>query len=182
VSRPFLTFLTPTYKRPNLLQACMASVQAQTAVEHIEHIVLPDYVGRGVGGMFTQLPLYAESVHGDYVHILCDDDVLANTHVVAQVRKFAEREGMPPVLLVKAQKGDATWPAGKPWPPRCGAIDLGCCITRRDVWQRYVEDYGSTYEGDFAFADAVHRAGYEAESLDLLFLRGKVMRGAAEAA
>lgn len=182
MTRPFLTFYTPTFRRPRALARCLASVQAQTAADAIEHLVVPDYVGRGVGGMFTQIPRYAEAVHGDYVHILADDDELAGPDVVATVREFAERMGMPPVIIVKAEKGGATWPAGPPWPPRCGAIDLGCCIARRDVWQTHVEAYGDTYEGDYHFMAAVAQSGFEAEVLDLLFLRGAVMRGAPESA
>jgi len=175
--RPFLTFYTPTFRRPQALLRCLASVQAQTAVAAIEHLVVPDYVG----GMFTQIPHYVDAVHGDYVHILADDDELAGPDVVALVQDFAWRSGLPPIIVVKAQKGGATWPAGAPWPPRCGAIDLGCCIARRDVWERHVEAYGDSYEGDFHFMAAVAQAGYDAEVLDLLFLRGAVMRGAPEA-
>ena len=132
--------------------------------------------------MFTQIPQYAEVVHGDYVHVLADDDALAAPDVVAQVRDFAEAQGYPPIVLVKANKGGVVWPAGPPWPPVCGCIDLGCCLARRDVWQRFVEAYGDTYEGDFWFMHAVAGAGFEAAFLDLLFLRGAVMRGAPEAA
>lgn len=180
MSRPFLTFYTPTFRRPLALRACMASVHAQTAAHDIEHLIVPDLVGRGVGGMFTQIPQYADAVHGEYVHILADDDTLAAPDVVAAVREFAIRHRYPPVIVAKADKGGSVWPSGQPWPPICGAFDLGCTITRADVWRAHVTAYGDTYEGDYHFAASVAAAGHQAEYLPMLFLRGGVMRGAPE--
>jgi hypothetical protein len=175
---PFITFLTPTYRRPKSLSACLASVQAQTAVADIQHVVLPDHVGLGVGGMFTTLPAVAPIVRGQYVHILCDDDVLASPRVVEQVKAIAAQEY--PVIVVRAEKGGAVYPIGHAWPPCQSMIDLGCLIVRADVWAAHVEDYGDQYEGDFAFASAVAEAGHAAHELPLLFLVGAVSRGAAE--
>jgi hypothetical protein len=177
---PFLTFYTPSYRRPHGLAKCLASVQMQTIVSEIEQIVIPDHVGLGVGGMFAQVSRYASAVHGDYVYLLCDDDVLASPDVVEMVRRFAQLQGLPPVILVDAKKGGATWPVGEPWPPRCGAIDLGCIITRRDVWQAHAKDYGARYEGDYDFMQAVSQAGYPAVYCPVLFSIGAVSRGAAE--
>jgi hypothetical protein len=56
---PFLTFYTPSYRRPHGLAKCLASVQMQTIVSEIEQIVIPDHVGLGVGGMFAQVSRYA---------------------------------------------------------------------------------------------------------------------------
>lgn len=178
----FLSFYTPTYRRPQSLARCLASVAAQTIVADIEHLVIPDHIGRGIGGMYAQIPQYAEAVHGDYVHVLADDDVLAAPDVCARVRVFAEAHQYPPVLLVSVTKAGAQWPQGEPWPPVCGQIDLGCLITRADVWKRHVTDYGQRYEGDWDFADALYRAGHRALCCDVMFLHGAVSRGAAEAA
>lgn len=180
---PFLTFLTPTYRRPKGLAACLASVQAQTLVGQIQQLVIVDHVGNGIDGMFASLPAYAPAVQGQYVHLLCDDDVLAGPSVVADVRAFAGAYEYPPVILVSAQKGDSRWPAGEPWPPKLGRIDLGCLIVRADVWKAHVQDYGKRYEGDWDFAYALFLAGYDVASCcEMLFVRGGVSRGAAEAA
>jgi hypothetical protein len=179
---PFLTFLTPTYRRPKQLVACLQSVQQQTAVEAIQQIVLPDHLGVGVGGMFQKLPAYAPVVQGEYVHILCDDDVLAGPTVVADVQAYAKAQGNPPLIIVDAQKAEHTWPAGQVWPPIMGNIDLGCGIVRADVWKRHVEAYGSIYEGDFLFFQALAAVGIKCSYLELLFSVGAVSRGAAEAA
>lgn len=176
---PFLTFYTPTYRRPKGLAACLASVQNQTAVDAIEQIVIPDHVGLGIGGMFQRIREYASAVHGSYVHVLADDDVLASPTVVEQVRAFAEEKGNPAVILVMVRKASYVIPQ---WPPVSGGIDLGNMIVRSDVWRYHVGDYGDCYEGDYAFAAELAKKPYRVERLDLYFLAGAVMHGAAEEA
>jgi len=181
--QPFITFITSTFRRPAGLAACLASVQAQTAVAHIEHIVLPDHVGRGiVGGLFERLPLYVDAVHGRYVHLLGDDDVLADPTVVGRVMAFARAHGDPEVICVSAQKGHWMWPDCAPWPPKQNRIDLGCVITRADIWRKHVGDFGKRYEGDFDFMQAMYNAGVKAEFCKVLFMSGPVGLGKAEAA
>jgi hypothetical protein len=89
--QPFITFYTPTYKRPQALARCLASVASQTVVGEIEQIVIPDHVGVGIHGMYARVPQYASAVHGEYVMFLCDDDVLADATVVETVKTFAGR-------------------------------------------------------------------------------------------
>lgn len=178
---PFLTLYTPTYKRPRALARCLASVAAQTAVRTIEQIVIPDHLGIGIAGMYAAIPQYADAVHGRYVHVLADDDELADPHVVATVRSFADARAEPPVILVGVLKGSLLIQQPS-WPPVLGAIDLGCLIVRSDVWKAHAGDYGKRYEGDWDHADALHRAGHAAAYCPVLFLRGGQSHGAAEAA
>lgn len=182
MSTPFLSFYTPTYKRPQALARCLASVAAQTDVALIEQIVIPDHVGIGVDGMFAAVPRYGAILSGRYVHLLADDDALASPHVVEIVRHFAEAHDNPPVILVRVVKGGVLLPSsGEPWPPVCGQIDLGCLIVRSDIWKAHAADYGQRYEGDYDFAHALFEAGLPALMCDMLFLCGDVMRGAPEA-
>jgi hypothetical protein len=181
--QPFISFYTPAYRRPMALAKCLASVGSQSAVDAIEQIVIPDHVGVGVDGMYGRVPCYATAVHGQYVHLLADDDVLAGPHVVAQLRERAERENFPPVLIVSAIKGHLTLPLEDHGPPICGRIDLGCLVVRRDIWQQHVSDYGKCYEGDFFMADALWKAEHRfVYARDITFLIGAVSRGAAEVA
>lgn len=179
---PFLTFYTPTFRRPRQLAACLASVARQTVVSVIEQIVIPDHVGLGIGGMYAQVPQYADAVHGRYVHFLADDDQLTESTVVEFVQNFATRHGDPPLILVAARKAGQVWPLDPPWPPREGAIDLGCAIVRSDIWKMHAKDYGHRYEGDFDFYQALHAAGIEPLWCNVLFSIGAVSRGEAEAA
>jgi hypothetical protein len=178
--KPFLSIYTPTYKRPQQLARCLASVAGQTLVREIEHVVIPDHVGLGIGGMYQRVPAYRDAIHGDYVHFMADDDLLASPTVVETVKHAAQASGYPPMLLVRVIKGGLPLPQGQPWPPVCGAIDLGCFITRADVWKAHAHCYGDCYEGDFTFADAVAKSGHGAVFVDLLFLVGAVNHGAPE--
>lgn len=177
---PFLTIYTPTYRRPKGLATCMASVQAQTVANDIEHLVIPDLVGRGVGGMYQQVSLYKDAVHGMYVVFLCDDDVLAEPDVVEKVRGLVAAHNYPGLLLVHTQKNGTYYPRGLPWPPKLGMIDLNCAIVRADVWKRHVNHYGSEYEGDYHFLQALYKSSVSTAFYDLLFSIGGVSRGAAE--
>lgn len=179
--QPFLTFYTPTYKRPEALRRCMASVQTQTLVREIQHLIVPDYVGLGIGGMYQRVPDIAPAVCGQYVHFLADDDVLATPTAVEIVREAAEQNGYPEVLLVRVIKGQNVLPQGCAWPPVCGAIDLGCFITRADVWKAHAHCYGNRYEGDFDFGDALCKSGARAVYVDSLFMVGDVRHGEPEA-
>jgi hypothetical protein len=187
VSAPFLSFYTPTFRRPAGLAACLASVGGQTYADHVEQIVIPDHVGIGIGGMFQQIPQYAAAIHGEYVHVLADDDVLANPTVVELLYRRLNPSGgarvRPAMVVVSAEKGGAVWPAGGPCAPQEGAIDLGCLITRADIWREHVYAYGARgrYEGDFDFVKSVYDSGHAFLWMtEILFSRGGVSRGAPE--
>lgn len=179
---PFLTFVTPTYQRPQALRSCMDSVSKQTAVAAIQHLIFPDYIGHGIAGMYAEVPQWAPAVRGKYVHLLADDDVLASPHVVAEVESHARAVDYPPLILVHALKGTLELPTGDIWPPQLGQIDLGCLIVRSDVWRAHCDKYAHVYEGDFFFADELWKSGIAASILNLRFLIGGVMRGAPEVA
>ena len=188
---PFLSFYVPTFKlanglaaRPGALARCLESVAIQSEpcqAELIEDAVLG---GSGVGGMYTQVPANAHRMRGEYVHVLADDDELINADVVAKVKAFAIAQNAPDVILVNSWKqfeqGWLKLPLNWDGVPVKGWVDLGCIITRRDVWQQHAHAYGSEYEGDHSFLSAVHAAGHRIARFDLDFVRGAVMRGAAE--
>lgn len=180
---PFLSIFTPTYRRPAGLQACMASVASQTAIAEIQHLIVPDYLGHGIAGMFATVPeMVAPALTGQYVHLLADDDMLATPTVVAQVAQFAADHQFPQLILVRALKGGFEWPQGQVWPPVLGEIDLGCLVTRADVWKAHRDCYGRCYEGDYVFAAALHKSGMQAAIMDLRFVIGGVSRGRPEIA
>lgn len=178
---PFLTIYTPTYRRPQSLIRCLASVQAQTAVRDIEHIVIPDHIGVGVGGMYARVPTYASAMHGQYVMFICDDDKLASPTVVEELRAFAIAKQQPPLIIVQTSKNGKIYPDGPSWPPRCGYIDLNCLIARQDVWQAHAHAYATArYESDYDFAHAIYLSGVTPIDLHLLFSTGDVSRGRTE--
>ena len=176
----FLSFYTPTYKRPVQLARCQASVQAQTVP--CQQLIVRDEVGIGVDGMFRAVPRHAAGLWGQYVHMLADDDVLAGPDVVAQVQAVAHHEQQPDVIIVRALKNGLLLPLEMQGPPILGQIDLGCVITRRDVWLQHVHDYGALgrYEGDYDHVSAMWRAGRRFVYAGILFEHGPASHGAPE--
>lgn len=183
-SQPFITLYTPTYKRPQALVRCIKSVERQTIADQIEQIIIPDYVGRGVGGMYEQVPQYVSAVHGQYVYFLADDDVLDASDVVERVRDYVqEQDEPPPVIIVRAEKGGLMLPLEPHGEPVQGHIDLGCFIVRGDLWREFAGRgaYGNRYEGDYDFGRALWDAGHAFHyCLHIVMLRGAVSHGAAE--
>jgi hypothetical protein len=151
--QPFISFYTPTYRRPAQLANCLESVRTQTLARDCEQVVIPDHVGLGVGGMFERVPAYAGALHGRYVHFLCDDDVLAHQQAVAQLKAVVAAEDEPDVVIVGSQKPGGMFPTRNAGPPELGGIDLGCFVVKRDLWTTYAGEYGRRYEGDFDFID-----------------------------
>lgn len=148
----------------------------------LELVFVEDVVrgGSGVGGMFAQIPAQAHRVTGRYVLVLADDDVLLPD--VAHVAARLDATGEPDVLIVSTEKGHhGRLPYDTSGPPRYGRIDLGCVITRRDVWLQHVADYGQSYEGDYHHVSAMWDAGRTfVYATDLLVSRGAVSAGRAE--
>lgn len=184
--QPFISFYTPTYRRPQALARCLASVGRQSLVDRIEQIVIPDHVGRGVAGMYAQVPQYVSAVHGEYVHFLADDDELVSSGVVKRLHGFIEaQDERPAVVIVRAEKGRTMLPMAPYGAPAEGRIDLGCFVVRGDLWRDFAGRgaYGQRYEGDYDFGKALWDAGHPFNyALHIVFVRGAVMNGAAEAA
>lgn len=181
---PFLTFYTPTYQRPLQLARCLQSVADQSIVEEIEQIVIPDHIGRGVGGMYAQVPSYVSAVHGEYVHFLADDDVLADTTVVEELQLFVREYADPPaVVIVHVVKGGLNLPIRYEGVPVQGCIDLGCFVVRGDIWREFAGKgaYTQRYEGDFDFGVALWDAGHAfVYNPELLFMHGAISKGKPE--
>lgn len=182
VFRPFITFYTPTYDRPHRLERCLRSVGTQRKLDmrEIEHIVVPDHIGRGIGGMYQQVRHYAPLVRGEYVFFLCDDDALATETVVFDFKAWLGAR-RPEAVIVRVQKGIHVYPnTNPPWPAQMGHFDLGNLIVRRDVWREHCHLYGDRYEGDWDFAEALRVAGVEPVVWPVVFSVGEVLRGQGE--
>jgi hypothetical protein len=176
----FLTLYTPTYKRPRQLMECMASVAAQTLVSEIEHVIIADYVGLGVDGMYKRVPNHAPGTTGQYVYLLADDDCLADPRAVENLQAFVRGCGEPPdVIACRDIKGGRHLPDFWGEAPRCGYFDLGNMIVRGDVWRGHCDMYGKRYEGDFDLASYLWKR-FDWAWWDYLFMVGSVNFGRPE--
>ncbi|NJN53289.1 MAG: hypothetical protein HC804_00150 [Anaerolineae bacterium] len=169
----FLTIYTPTFQRPSLLQACVASVCAQTAVADIQHLVIRDEVGVGIAGMFAEIGKHVQYMTGKYVYVLQDDDILADNEVVADLQRFATAQQQPEVIIVRNKKRNNVYPSNLGHflqvGPKDSAIDLGNYAVRRDVFRRHVQDFGTRYAGDLDFITVLWQQGYRFAVCDRLF-------------
>lgn len=153
-----LSIYTPTYRRPGLLADCVASVEEQTVP--VEHVIVHDHVGLGVGGMFADIPNHADRVTGDLVMVLSDDNVLTDRHVAEDLLNAWEGQERPDVMMFKGSIGSCIQPLVWAQEPVVERVDLSCFAVRRKVWQAHAADWGHRYEGDFDFIHALWDAGY----------------------
>jgi hypothetical protein len=152
----FLTIYTPTFRRPRQLERCKASVAAQSEGGY-EQLVIVDDVGLGVAGMFRDIPEHHADIHGDYVYFLSDDDVLADEHIVRDLKAFVAANPDADVIMARATIGPNTYPYFWEAPPLQGAVTLSNWIVKRDVWLHV--PYGGRYEGDFDHVAECWRRG-----------------------
>jgi hypothetical protein len=168
---PFLSIYTPTHRRPTLLATCRQSIQDQTIREQIQHVVVEDLEGVGIGGMFAEIQFHVGELRGQYVYVLQDDDVLAGPDVVGRLRVFAIANKTPGVVMVRNKKRSMIMPTYWGERPRRNHVDLGSYVVRQDVFAAHAADFAPQYQGDFAFIDAVWEAGWRFTWCDLHFAR-----------
>jgi len=169
---PFLTFYTPTYRRPKLLADCVASVQRQSDSDW-QHLIIPDEVGIGIGGMFAAVKLNVGQIHGKYVYFLQDDDIIVDQDFVAGLKEFTKDNNYPPVVIVRNIKGPLNLPDIWQARPERGHIDLGSYVTRMDIFAMHADKFLPTYDGDFEFIRALWDLGYEFAWWDRLVARAQ---------
>ena len=178
--RPFLTILTRTYRRPAGLVALMRTIQRQTLAHSIEHIIIPDYIGVAPNdAVYGVLPMYTSAIHGEYVHVLGDDDILKSEFSVEHLRDDIREAGNPVYQVVNCYKGEQTYP--KAWPPKEGDIDLCNLVIRADVFEAMMSRYAKGYKCDWgAFNVLTEIAGLQPLSA-LIYATGRVGGGRPEA-
>jgi len=178
----FLTVYTPTYKRPQLLERCKQSVANQTLP--CQHVIVPDEVGLGVGGMYRDIQNHAAEVTGDYVLVLSDDNCLHDEDVALDLSNFVEAEGWPDVVIWRGKIEGRLYPTERCWndrrPYECH-IDLSCFAVRSRHWVANADDWPDSYEGDFHFINKQYERGLTFAWYNrLAYFAMQVSRGAAE--
>lgn len=181
---PFLSIVTRCYKRPAMLARCCESIRAQQDAA-LEHLLINDEVGRGVEWANAQLAAHKNRVHGDYVLILDDDDLLACSSAVTILRDVARSNDYPDLIVFRADHAelgvlpDAEVWEKKPLHGHIGGIDF---ITRAATWKRYIGKFAQPEGGDFHFLEALwKKKGLRVVWLDRLLTRvQRISRGRPE--
>lgn len=123
---PFLSIVTPTYNRAELLKKCHASLLAQTCCD-FEWIIVDDgstdeteravnsfsserfsivYVKKENGGKHTALNASHRYIRGEYVLILDSDDTLIETAVADVIAGWKGFEDQADIAMVVFLRGD----------------------------------------------------------------------------
>jgi len=157
--------------RPNGLERCTASLQAQTCDRWVQTLLI-DEVGRGVAWANRNLARYAPGLVGDYIWLLDDDDICTDPDFVQQLQFWTEDK--PDVVMVKGWiDGHGVLPDGDYWGkrPKLNHVGSSNFVVRRDVWQEYADAWPSTLAGDYAFINAVFDSEPTVKWLDRLVMR-----------
>lgn len=156
-----LSIYTPTFRRPTYLRMCRESVERQSVP--VQHIIISDVVGIGTGGMYFDIRNHVDSISGDYVLFLCDDNVLMDRYVAEDFCQAAESNGMPEVIIWKGKLSSLRETLPYPWGerPHISQIDLCSFVVRSDIWKRNANMWRDDADGaaDFWFVDGLWESG-----------------------
>lgn len=190
MTRPLLTIITRTCRRPQGLYRTIRSVLAQTCKDW-QQIFIVDKIGRHEEGNILwankQFEANAHRVDGEYVFPLDDDGILIDTEFVCELGRVANEWNRPEAVLVKTitlgaewrtvtlprpEIWDLDWEAGKR--PKAWAGNGYCIVTRADIWRANVEAYhlhGMKSGGDWHYCTSLIESGCQFVRLDLVAAR-----------
>lgn len=159
---PFLTIVTRTFRRPQMLERCVASIWAQ-ADKDFQHVVLVDKVGGGIAGSYQRLIDEVALYHGRYIYILDDDDVLTDDQFIVDLKRIAGRHD-PDVMMVKA-KHPTLGMLPEPWEgePVYSQVCVSNYVVKAGVWHENAWAFLRELDveaHDFAFISHLWQAGY----------------------
>lgn len=179
---PLLSVVTRTFLgRPVGLARCKASVNRQTRLDLVQHILLIDEQRRGIEWTYDHMDRVLPMLAGRYVLLLDDDDYLIDDDLTNQLVGLADQR--PAVIMVKMDMGDGRVLPGSTWGsrPELGDVPCSAFIVRRDVFERHIHDFGADYGGDANFIKKVWDAGHTFVWLDRVASKiGRVSRGQPE--
>ena len=153
---PFVSFVTRCHKRPRMLLRCLTSISRQDDPD-FENVIIVDEAGIGVvaANALYNKPENKSRVHGNYVHLIDDDDVICSTDFVSVVKRIAA-EHNPDVIIVRVKHPNGSvLPDAPVWmkKPIGGHIGGSSVVVRRDVWLQHIHAFGDgkIYGGDLDF-------------------------------
>jgi hypothetical protein len=175
----FLSVYTPTYKRPQALARCKASVEAQTIPT--EHIIIVDEIGIGIDGMYGAIQDHAGKVNGEYVLVLSDDNYIIHSDFAERLQAVSLEAMRPDVIVFKNDIAGLCIQPVEWGRVVYGNIDLSCFAVKRRIWQRHSDAWGKNYTGDFYFIHTLEKLGYTFHWWDSLEIRAsRISQGVAE--
>jgi glycosyltransferase involved in cell wall biosynthesis len=153
----FLSIYVPTYKRPRMLERCLASIFAQSDKD-FEVVLVRDEIGIGIDGMYADIPNHLNEVHGEYVFVLSDDNLITDADFVSNLKQVARSCELDVIVFKNKIVGTLPdiWNAA----PQEGHIDLSCFAVKADVWKANADKWGKCYAGDYHFIRSLWDQGF----------------------
>jgi len=140
-----------------MFELCRNSVLAQKDPD-FDHIVIKDMIGVGFARTNGYFYEYRDLIHGQYVFILDDDDVLVTDDFVSDMKKIAKENDNPGMIFVRMWISDHTYPTHVDWKvPKLTINHIGtsCVVVRNDLWKEKIKNFLQRKAGDFFFIESI---------------------------
>lgn len=178
MGKPFLSIYLPTYKRPVMLAKCIESILKQND-QDLEVVLVRDDIGIGIDGMYGDIPNHLDEVHGQFVFVLSDDNLITDADFVSGLKAIVA-EHQPDVVVFKNQVASVQ-PDRWDCAPELGHIDLSCFAVKADIWKANADKWGKCYEGDYHFIRSLWDQGFDFYWWDAMPIRAmQISRGLPE--
>jgi len=133
--------------------------------------------------MFLDIRNHVDMIHGDYVLVLSDDNVLIDPDVFGDLKTFVEENDRPDVVIWCGVLPGQYVPTQSTWKrrPELNHIDLSCYVVARNIWINHAQDWLGEYAADYYFIAMLWDLGYRFTWFDRLAYRAIVVsRGVPE--
>ena len=158
---PFITFVTRSHKRPELLKRNQHSIYSQSDKDY-EHCLIIDTIGHNRLWCNQQFYENRHRFKGQYVYNIDDDDYLIYPDFIKDLKNIAKLHS-PDVILFRVQTDAHIFPLPDCWKKKIimGSIGGACFCVTNEVYQRHIHAFGKTSCGDYHFIKEVFKHGYK---------------------
>jgi hypothetical protein len=186
---PFLSIVTRTCRRPELLTQNIQSVMRQTC-QDIEQVFLVDKTGSHPEGNILWANMHLikcrERAIGRYVFILDDDGVLIDPTFVERLKEHADKMGYPDVILTRSRPAAhtklppdhiwnidwETWERPATW--KGHAYNW---VVSNEWWQVAIQSWSVPHGGDWHFGTSLIKYGAEIVRMHGIYSARSIQRG-----
>lgn len=127
-----------------------------------EHVFLMDWECKGVAlanGLFEK---NKNSIHGDYIYMMDDDDWFTLPKFPQDLLQFIEQQHYPDIIMMRFVIAGKDLPV--PWGNFseliCGTVGTPNFCLKRDVWLKHIKHFSGPRGGDFRLVKSLQAENY----------------------